>query len=133
MHLLALFSHSFCKAVCCGTQHDAQNLGADSTASPRLGGSGEMSLGPDLGGLGGLSPTAVSADEHVTAGQHRHAQLSAPAALHQDLPGATRPARVPWLAQRPAPGPPHLDLQPQRHPHGPRWQGAPLRGLGEAA
>lgn len=72
----------------------------------------------------------VPPDEHVPVGEHRHAELGTPAALHQDLPGAPGAARLPRLAQRPAAGPAHLDVQPQRHPHGSRRQGAPLHGLG---
>lgn len=73
---------------------------------------------------------AVPADEHVSPGEHRHAQLRAPAPLHQDLPGAAGAAGLAGLAQRAAAGAAHLDLQPQRHPHGARRQGAPLHGLG---
>lgn len=69
-------------------------------------------------------------DEHLPPGKHRDAQLGASAPLRQDLPGAAGAAGVARLAQRAAPGAPHLDLQPQRHPHGPRRQGASLHGLG---
>lgn len=76
-----------------------------------------------------LSCPRVPPDEHVAAGKHRHAELGPSAALHQNLPGAARAARLARLAQRPPPGPAHLDVQPQRHPHGPRREGAPLHGL----
>lgn len=76
---------------------------------------------------------SVPADEHVTAGEHWHAEFGAPAALHQDVPGAPRAAGLARLPQRAPTGPAHLDFQPQRHPHGPRWEGAPLHGLALAA
>lgn len=68
-------------------------------------------------------------DEHQPPGQHRDAELSPSTALHQDLPGSPRAAGVSGLPEPPEAGPPHLDLQPQRHPNGPRRQGAPLHGL----
>ena len=86
--------------------------------------------GRGSGSLGDSRAPSLPPDEHVPAGEHRHAELGAPAALRQDLPGAPRAARLARLAQRPAAGPAHLDLQPQRHPHGARRQGAPLHGLG---
>lgn len=78
----------------------------------------------------GGSPVGVFADEHLSPGEHRHAELCAPAPLHQNLPGAPRPAGLAGLSQRPQAGTAHLDLQPKRHPHGSRRQGASLYGLG---
>lgn len=72
-----------------------------------------------------------SPDEHQSAGQHRDAELSPPAPLHQDLPGSPGAAGLPGLPESPEACPSHLDLQPQRHPHGPRRQGAPLHGLNQ--
>lgn len=71
----------------------------------------------------------VPADEHLPAGQHRHAELRPPAALRENLPGAPRAAGLPRPPQRPPAGAAHLDFQPQRHPDGPRREGAPLHGL----
>ncbi|KAF7643536.1 hypothetical protein LDENG_00237620, partial [Lucifuga dentata] len=39
---------------------------------------------------------------------------------------SNRNVGVAWIPERPEDRPPHLDLQPQRHPHGARRQGAPL-------
>lgn len=71
----------------------------------------------------------VPADEHFTPGKHWHAELSTSAPLHQDLPGTPGAASIPWLPQRPQVGAAHLDFQPERYPHGPRREGAPLHGL----
>lgn len=68
-------------------------------------------------------------DEHVSVRQHRDVELGSSAALHQNLSGSSGPAGVTRIPERPQTGPAHLDLQPQRHPHGPRRQGAPLHGL----
>lgn len=68
-------------------------------------------------------------DEHRSAGQHRDVELGPSAPLHQDLPGSSGTAGVSRLPEPPEARPPHLDLQPQRHPDGPRRQGAPLHGL----
>lgn len=73
------------------------------------------------------------ADEHLAAGEHRHAELGTPAALRENLPGAPGAAGLARLAQRAQTGPAHLDFQPQRHPDGARREGAPLHGLRTAA
>ena len=76
-----------------------------------------------------LSRPCVPPDEHLSAGKHRHAELGPSAALYEHLPGAPRAAGLPWPPQRPQAGAAHLDFQPQRHPDGPRREGAPLHGL----
>lgn len=49
--------------------------------------------------------------------------------MHQNLSGSPGPAGVARIPERPQTRPAHLDLQPQRHPHGSRRQGASLHGL----
>lgn len=74
-------------------------------------------------------PHLLLADEHLTPGKHWHAELGTSAALHQDLPGPSSAACIPWLPQRTEVGPAHLDFQPECYPHGPWWEGTPLHGL----
>lgn len=77
----------------------------------------------------GFNSLLSSSDEHQSARKHRDAELGPSAPLRQDLPGSSCAASVPGIPEPPEARPSHLDLQPQRHPHGPRWQGAPLHGL----
>lgn len=70
--------------------------GESSRRNKPLSGGGREGLGCVL-----MCVSPVPADEHLTPGKHWNAELSSSAALHQDLPGPSSAASIPWLPQRP--------------------------------